>query len=57
MGDDGLAVGGGVKWVPDPNPLVEAGGEDRFPLLTIVYFATSLPASSAVFASGGNGIE
>jgi hypothetical protein len=52
-GDDSLVAGGGGKWVPDPNPSLAAGGGDRLPLLTVVYFAASLPAFSAIFAGGG----
>jgi hypothetical protein len=49
-GDDGPAAGGGGKWVPDQNPSLVAGGGDRLPSLTVVYFADSLAASSAIFA-------
>jgi hypothetical protein len=56
-GYNGLGASGSGKWVPDPNPLLAAGGGDRLPLLTIIYFAASLPASSAIFASSGNSIR
>jgi hypothetical protein len=43
--------------VADPNQLVAAGGEDRFLSLTAIYFAASLPTSSAIFAGGSNGVR
>ncbi len=56
MGDNAPAAGGSGKWVPDPNPLLAVGGGDSLPLLTVVYFAASLPAPSAVFARSGDSV-